>query len=335
MSLITRPILAVPIKNMDDLKLPCSLTDKYDGIRCLCIDGNIVSRNFKPIPNSYVRETLEDFIPDGMDGELMLKSLANSKQESSFQEASFSSAIPMLNMKSDDEDKNILDFNTIQSAIMSFDGTPDFKYCIFDYVKDSLEKPYVDRIEDLKEWYKTLNDLQKDLVELVLPETVSTLEEVEKFESEALECGYEGVIVRDPQGVYKCGRSTLNQGIMLKIKRFRNSEAKVIGFVEQMKNTNELEKDAFGLAKRSAKKEGKVGSGMVGTILAVDINEFKGVEIKVGTGEGMTQELRKEMWENQEEYIGKILTYNYQQDPVKTELPRFPSWKGWRSKIDF
>jgi len=333
MSLITRPLLAVKLPKLEDLQLATAATVKIDGIRCMCIDGEVVSRNFKPIPNSFVRETLEGFLPDGIDGELMLKSMTQEKKkESAFKESSFSSPIPMLDVKSEEDDKNILDFNTVQSAIMRFDGAPDFKLCVFDYVKDSLEKPYLDRIKDLEEWYEKLDKLNKAYIELVLPQTVSTLEELEIFERRALEDGFEGVMVRDPLGPYKCGRSTLKQGILLKIKRFKDSEAEVIGFVEQMQNTNELEEDAFGLAKRSSKKDGKVGTGIVGTFLARDVHLNK--EIRVGTGKGMTRKMRKKIWENQEEYIGKTMTYRYQ-ELSKDGIPRFSSWHGWRSKIDF
>src|SRR4029078_1438409 len=68
------------------------------------------------------------------------------------------------------------------------------------------------------------------------------------FEERMLEVGYEGIMLRDPLGQYKCGRSTENEGILLKLKRKMTSEASVIGFQERMHNANELKTDNLGYA---------------------------------------------------------------------------------------
>jgi len=58
-----------------------------------------------------------------------------------------------------------------------------------------------------------------------------------------------------------------------------------------------------------------------------------GLEFRVGTGEGLTKELRKTIWDARDEYVGKIITYKYQPHGVK-ELPRFPVFKGFRHSDD-
>src|SRR4051812_33650187 len=110
--MIKKPLLASAVENLDDIKFPVIASPKLDGIRCLKIDGKVVSRNFKPIPNRYIREALEYILPNGADGEIIVGKT----------------------------------FQDVSSGVMSHDGEPEFIYHMFDYVKDSLGKPYVDRI---------------------------------------------------------------------------------------------------------------------------------------------------------------------------------------------
>ena len=46
-----------------------------------------------------------------------------------------------------------------------------------------------------------------------------------------------GAAWRTPDSPYKCGRSTENEGFLLKIKRFEDSEAVVLDCIEGMSNT--------------------------------------------------------------------------------------------------
>src|SRR5690606_23922036 len=124
-------------------------------------------------------------------------------------------------------------FNKISSAIMSDGGEPDFRFCVFDYVSTSLTEPYKQRMARLEAL-----DLP-DFCEKVLPAVINSKEELIDFEKKCLEAGYEGIMVRSPDSPYKCGRATLKQGWLLKVKRFKDSEATIIGFEEQMENTNE------------------------------------------------------------------------------------------------
>jgi len=56
---INRPMLAVAIKDLDDLDYPLYVSPKLDGIRCLIHpELGPVSRKFKPIPNDHIRVSL-------------------------------------------------------------------------------------------------------------------------------------------------------------------------------------------------------------------------------------------------------------------------------------
>jgi DNA ligase-1 len=295
---ITKPMLSGKFDNFDeevnDIRFPVLATPKLDGIRALKIKNKLLSRTFKPIPNNYIRTMLEKDLPDNIDGELM----------------------------------DIRGWEHTQSSVMREEEEPSFIYYVFDYVKDKLNKPYMDRIVDL-----IALKLPKYCVK-VIPKTVNNVEELLALEAQFIEEGFEGAMIRSPQSPYKCGRGTLRAQDLLKIKRFVDAEAKIIGYEEQMENTNEAEKDAFGRTKRSSAKAGLFGKGTLGRWNVKCINgEFKGVEFGLGTAKGVTQEMRQEWWKNRDELIGKIVTFKYQASG-SVDAPRIPVFKGFRDKRD-
>lgn len=285
--MITKPMLAVAVKDIAALKYPVLCTPKLDGIRCLIVNGKAVTRKFKPVPNHYIRKQLET-LPDGLDGEIMVPGKT---------------------------------FNEIQSLVMSEDGEPEFEYYVFDYVQD-LKVPYFYRVST--PWPKL-----PDFVVPVMPVTVYNSEALSIMEEMLIKSGFEGVMIRSPEGPYKCGRSTLKEGYLLKLKRFADSEAEVLAFVEKMHNENEATKDALGHTKRSKKKANLTPADTLGTMVVRDVKS--GVQFEIGTG--FNDELRKEIWLNPEKYIGKLVTYKYQSFGVKNK-PRCPVFKGFRDERD-
>lgn len=295
---ISRPMLAETLEDVNALNYPIICSPKLDGIRCMKVGGKALSRKFKPIPNHYVRNWIEANLPDGIDGELMVKGC---------------------------------NFNEVQSAIMSEAGEPDFEFWAFDHVEKTLAEPFSVRYDRVRFFEQHL-PAQFIAVPHV---TVHTVEELLAFEAECLAADYEGVMIRCPDGHYKCGRSTLKQGWLLKLKRFADSEAIVLGLDELQTNTNAKEVNELGLSKRSSKKAGKVGANTLGRFRVRDV--VTGIEFEIGTGEGLTQELRKEIWENQDKYLGKLVKYKYQASGMKEGAdakPRFPVWLAFRDERD-
>lgn len=302
--MIVKPMLASTVHSIDELdftkKYLC--TPKLDGIRCLKIGGHLVSRTFKPIRNTYIRNLLEKNLPDGADGEIIIGP--------TFQDTS--------------------------SGVMSEDGEPDFSFYWFDYVKDGLNKPYKDRMKDLEKYWEERLLLVYDrnpevkLVVPLLPREIKDSKELLQFEEEALNKGFEGVILRTPDGPYKCGRSTPKEQYLLKFKRFEDDEALVLGFVEKMHNENDAEKDNFGRTKRSSAKEGLVPAGTLGAIMVKDLKT--NIEFEIGTG--LDDRMRQEIWSNQKKYMGAILKYKHFAISGVLTKPRFPSFVGFRDKDD-
>lgn len=210
-------------------------------------------------------------------------------------------------------------FNEIQSAIMSEDGEPNFEFHVFDIISD---KPYVERMVELAE-LKLPKFCRK-----VLPVKIRSEAEMLNYERHCVdEKGYEGIMIRSPNGPYKFGRSTAKQGYLLKLKRFQDAEATIIGLEEMMHNENEKTKDELGHAKRSHKRAGMVPAGVLGAFVVSDGTR----EFRVSTG--MTADDRAHYWMNKDSMIGKLVKYKFQDAGAK-DLPRFPVFLGIRHSDD-
>lgn len=293
--MITKPMLAATVEDITKLTYPIIASPKLDGIRCLMVNGRCLSRSFKDIPNDHIRETMEAHLGHfTLDGELIIPGTQ---------------------------------FNETSSAVMRKDGTPDFEYHVFDYIAEDqdLDTEYLTRISSL--W-----DLECELPDFVKIVPVITIYDPEYLLTYEDYChlnGYEGVMLRSPKSPYKCGRSSLKQQYLLKLKRFSSFEAEVIGFEELMHNQNEAQKDAFGRTERSSHKENLVPAGTLGSLLVKDVETR--VEFSIGTG--FDQALRQDIWDRRSEVLGQLVTYKCQL-AGQLEKPRFPVFVGFRSKDD-
>ena len=144
-----------------------------------------------------------------------------------------------------------------------------------------------------------------------------------------LAAGYEGMMVRSLDGPYKNGRSTEKQGYLLKVKRFTDSEAEIIGYTELMHNNNDAKVGVLGYIERSHKQEGLTPAGVLGTIVVKDVKS--GVEFEIGTGFKMQE--REQFWLHKDELIGLTVKYKYMEHGMK-DKPRHPVFLGFRSQED-
>lgn len=293
--MITKPMLAAKKPVLENVEYPVIATPKIDGIRCVKINGKALSRSFKPIPNVHIRETIEKNCPDGFDGEIICGD----------------------------------GFNDVQSLVMTRDGTPEFQYLVFDYVKESTEEHYIGRLTDLRIAFQE-NPEMMAFAKPLLGDWVQDFEGLQAIIDKHLLEGFEGTMIRSLESPYKCGRATLKEGYLTAIKQFVDDEAMVYGFQELMHNDNEKTEDAFGYSERSSHKENKRPANTLGALL---VRKEDGTEFKIGTGKGLTSALKKEIWDNQANYVGKIVHFRYQPHGVK-DKPRIPSFYGFRSPED-
>jgi len=182
-----------------------------------------------------------------------------------------------------------LDFQAITSIVRKKDH-PDLsqlQYHVYDIVCEGT----------FEERYKRLIGL-KDM-NLVLTESrpVHSVDEIERYHEDCVERGYEGIMIRNPKGLYKQARSK----DLLKYKHFKTDEFLVVGHT--------------------------VGKGDI-VVFECSTKETKN-EKRFGVMMKATLEDKQEMLTNIQEYYGKWLTVKYQ-ELSKDGVPRFPVGIGWR-----
>lgn len=292
---LKRPMLAGKF-DAEKQKYPVLGSAKLDGFRALAVDGCATSRAMKPLPNRHIQAffaTYADLL-HGLDGEIVV---------------------------GEPNDPEV--FNRTQSGVNSRDGEPDFRYYIFDRWDSSL--PYDERIISIQH-----RNFPAE-VRWLEQEEIFDLDQLNAFEQRIVDLNYEGIILRDPKGLYKQGRATTKGGELLKLKRWEDAEARIIDFVEEMHNGNEAIINELGLTKRSSAKGNKTGKGTLGAYVVEGINTFDGVQFEIGSG--FTAAQRAEFWDHREEKRGRIVSYKYFAPGVK-DKPRHPIYKGERALID-
>jgi DNA ligase-1 len=286
-------MLAGKVTDVHELEYPVLASPKLDGIRCLIIEGQAVSRNLKPIPNRAISDMLAGL--PSMDGELIVGP----------------PTAPDV-------------FNRTSSAVMSRDGIPEFRFWVFDVLLRG-PLPFNQRLELARTWAAA----SPKHVQHVPHKLIKTAEGLLEYEAQHTLAGYEGVMVRSLDGPYKAGRSTEREGWLLKLKRTEDSEAEIIGFVEQQHNENEQTRDELDRAKRSSHKAGKRPAGTLGAIQVKDL--YSGVEFEIGTGFDATT--RADVWARRPVFLGRTAKYKFLPVGVK-EKPRHPVFVGFRHEGD-
>lgn len=293
-----RPLLATEHNKVKTQPSDLYMSEKLDGIRCVVFGGVGYSRSLKPIPNASIQAyfKLHADILEGMDGELIVG------------------------------DKNAPDvFNQSTSGVMRHDGEPDFTFWVFDeYDAEVLWRFRYARLEHLRD----LSGLP-DKVKLLDHVQVQTQEDVDRFESEVLLLGGEGIMLRDAAGKYKCGRSGIVRPELQKVKRFTDKEFLIIGWEPKYTNTNEAKLNELGRTERSTAKAGMIPLDTLGALI---LQTEKGDVFTCGSG--FTDELRATMWLEREELMDKLAKVKYFDVGNGYKVPRFPVFVAIRHKDD-
>lgn len=296
-----KPLLASPV-DLATLRYPVWVSGKLDGIRAVVIDGVLMSRNLKPIRNRHVQTLFGKPEYNGFDGELIL---GDPLAKGCFQQT--------------------------QSAVGSFDGEPSIKFHVFDYIGENYAYArYRDRYHRMNNVLQSIADWDKNFVP-VCSDVVQDQETLEWVEQSYVEDGWEGVMLRDPDGYYKMGRSTTKEGILLKMKRFADGEAEILEVIQARTNQNEITQNELGENTRSSHKANVFLKEEVGGFRVRDL--VSGVDFQVGSG--LTAEQRQTWWceHIRPTLLGKIVKYKSQLVGVK-DKPRFPVFLGFREPWD-
>ena len=259
-----------------DVKFPCDTQFKLDGMRFMAMweDDHVVlmSRGNKKItaPKHIIAE-LEKVLPLGYitDGE------------------GFQKDIP---------------FQQLMSLCKK--AQPDtikLEYHLYDILVDSEDtSKWSERRNNLSEFFKNNPNLKH--IKHVESVTVDNHEEVMAEHEKAVAAGYEGLIVRNFDGVYEFSYRSYN---LLKVKSFDDGEFLTIGI------------------ERGVGKFSNVGIFICQT---KDGKQFKAVP-------KATQEVKEAYLRDKDKWIGKMATIEY--FGVSLEgIPRFPILKGFRPESD-
>lgn len=272
-------------RNERKLRFPLYVQAKLDGFRGMARKEQrtkrvqIVSRRGLPFPHlDIIKKQLESFpllekAGVYLDGELY------------------------LHQKSVFDIKRVLGRKTINSSEM-INLERDIRFVLFDWFdKNNLAKPFQQRWKELEKAFKYWNVSNKDRrVQLDLTYLVRSMPELEKKRDFLLRNGYEGIVVRHLDGVYRPGKRSPD---VFRSKEFKRGVFKIKGATEGRGDDK----------------------GTVIWILEC-LNDKRKTFLARPIG---TREQRREWYKNRKKYIGKDLSVKYMTLDSRTGcVSRFP-----------
>jgi len=303
-----KPMLATDYE-ADKVVYPVLASPKVDGIRAPVIDGRFMSRSMKPIPNKVIQGFANEcwMHLNCLDGEL---TVGPPNAQDTMQRTS--------------------------SGVMSIRGEPEYTFWVFDCIPSfsaTTLETFENRLQEARDMvaqFQEENPERAHRVQVLEHVLCSNANDLVVYEAKCINEGYEGIMIRAPNGVYKQGRSTVREGGLLKVKRFKDAEALVVGAEEMENNLNTATVNELGHTKRSTHQAGKVGAGVLGNFILRGVGgDWDGVRFTCGSG--LTAAQRARYWK--ESQIGKIVSYKYFSVGSK-DAPRFPIFKGFRNPTD-
>jgi len=271
---------------------PVWATLKLDGVLGLRLDHTLKSRTRKLIPNEIVRNR-SVIMPGGTQCEIYTPEL---------------------------------DFNTI-SGIVRTKINPNkvlsekLEFHILDNFAN-MDWPYCQRIGCINSFMLDMPNYVKFQIPVECADATALFKLWQKYDSE----NGEGICWRPVRSRYKQGRPTWNEQLLFKYARFVYEEGTVVGFEEQLENTNPDNYNAVGKMHRSKDQSGMVPKNTLG---ALWLRQEGKLDFKVSSGFSAAQ--AKEIWLNQSKYMGKLARYK-SKPHGRLNKPRSPVFDGWREK---
>lgn len=301
---VEKKVLLAPNDTVEvaSLPLPCIISPKLDGIRCLIKEGQLLSRSAKLIPNAQLQELFPELTKDTQyvyDGELYIHNVS---------------------------------FQQITSNVMAHDRKPakGIRFMAFDcmplseWEADEKTRTFEERLAMLKRRF----DVRKPKhAKIITHRTVRSSDKITELFNKFLDMGYEGAMVRSPSGLYKHGRATVKQRTIFKLKSWRDYDGVILSVHEgkQLKEDASRGKDEHGRTKRSHKAEDYEPSGSFGyfTIELRDEAFEDGTTVEIGGWKGLTNELRDSIWTNPQDWVGEWCSFQGMAVGIK-DKPRIP-----------
>ena len=266
----------------------CVVEYKYDGVRAIVIvkNGNatIYSRNGKLLSNfPHIEKAFSHHMFDNLvfDGEVMSEDFQTlmkqvHRKENAQTEDAYFALFDFLPLDEFMTGRSSLPLTKRKELLDGFERSEYFKDCIL------LTEFTVLNIEDDADKFKAINQ-------------------------EAIDKGYEGIMVKPINGAYECKRS---YG-WLKMKPYIEVTLKVID-IEEGTGKNE---------------------GSTGALVCEGIDEGKLIRVNVGTG--LSDDLRDNIWSDIDSVVGQLVevradAITISQDSQEIYSLRFPRFKTFR-----
>ena len=276
-------------KHPKKIKGDCLVEYKYDGVRVIAIvkkgKATLYSRNgkifhnFVHIENALSKPEYNNIVFDGEimsnDFQALMKQVY--RKSGAKTEDAYLALFDILTLK---------EFNEGKSKLNSFERKQELK---------KLSKTFVNEIKLVE--YEIINFDDEEGQEKFL-----------EMNKEALDKGFEGLMIKPSENYYECKRSHA----WLKIKPFIEVTLKVLDIQEG-----------------TGKHEGKLGAFSVE-------GEDGGKFFSLSVGSGLTDDQREKYWAAKDELIGRLIevradaiTKSFEGEHYSLRFPRFKSFRGF------
>lgn len=323
-----KPLLA-PNDEIDLSTLQYHLLASYklDGCRLLSKSGQLVTRSLKKLPSKQLNEKFEpirkyseteDLI---LDGEIYAPGIPFQFIVSCFMTQDYEAKLAKKKWTELCEEH---DFHMSRDEVFN-----QLKFYSFDCLDEGMLKDcyFKARYEFMQKCMFRFPEIAFSVEHVIC----NTPEEIQMLFEQALSDGFEGLILRNPKGMYKFGRASVKQNIIFKYKPFVTTDAIIKGFVQATEVNKDAEKTINELGRSCTSK--KAENRHVIEKTSGFIVDFNGKDMKVPIA--MTDAQKKYIWSHQEEYIGKWIEYKYMEIGMKKDgLPRIPKFVRMRPDKD-
>ena len=243
------------------------VSKKFDGVLMAIKDGELLSSSLKPIKNKQLWNYFKEVIQICKDKNLILFGELYSHD---------------------------INFQEIISVVMTHDKEvpENFKFHCFDCIKEEqYDMSFINRLKHIPQ-HETIIYVDQPVINSKEPYKFQDL-----FKS-YLADNYEGLIIKNADKGFKCGRTTLNEGIGFKFKNYETEDAQIIDVIQATiaRVGSEKKINEEGRSVTSKKKDDRVLINKASAFLVI----WNNIEFKVTIAEDDQEKER--IWNMREEF---------------------------------